>query len=43
MITEPQACLRYISSIHRRTVRDILAPREPAEFWIPPVGEGEKS
>ncbi len=23
MITEPQACLRYISSIHRRTVHDV--------------------
>ena len=25
MITEAQACLRYISSVHRRKVRDVLA------------------
>ena len=35
MITEPQACLRYISSIHRGTVRDI--PR----FGSPP-GSGPR-
>ena len=43
MITGPQAYLRYFDSIHRRTLRDVQALPEPAESWVPPVGEGEKS
>ena len=43
MLNDPQEFLRYFDSIHRRTVRDIVALPPPAESWAPPVGEGEKS
>lgn len=43
MINDPEAFLRYFDSIHRRTVRDILALPPPAESWRPTAGEGEKA
>ena len=37
MLTDPQEFLRFFDSIHRRTLRDIMALPPEAQNWTPPA------